>query len=94
MSIDVKPNVKTWKVLRWDDEPPTKRALFLACHLCENDAQIEIGPTPGGRIIAALGLGLIFDPADYKPPENFMPTEIQCRHCRKIFSSLGDSDVR
>ena len=90
-------NVKTWKVLRWDKRPENVRPYFLCCPKCGNDAELEIGPTPGGIIIAAIALGLIFDPAGYTPPPNTMPDEIQCRKCRKIFEHLPneeESDVR
>lgn len=86
---------KTWKVLRWDNPPDEQKMISLSCRHCGTDADIPIGPTPGGMVIAALGLNLIFDPPGYNPPENFMPTEIRCRTCRHEFTNEKESsDVR
>jgi hypothetical protein len=85
-------HVKTWDVIDWPDEPAEKRDYELACNHCGNDAHIEIGPTPGGLIIAAIGLSLIFDPPGYKPPDNFMPKTIRCRHCRRVWTK-GAEDI-
>ena len=87
MSTRVKRNVKTWDVRKWSKKPESTMKYELACPKCLIDAEIEIGPTPGGLIIAAIGLGLVFDPPGYEPPKNFMPEEIRCRHCRTIWSS-------
>lgn len=89
MNVKMSTAVKTWKVLSWLDRPAKTRAYMLCCPHCETDQQLEIGDTPGGVIIAALGLGLVFDPPSYSPPTNCMPDTIQCRYCKKIFES-GD----
>ena len=87
--------VKTWKVLRWDDRPVETDTIFLACKHCKTDAAIPIGQLPGGMVIAAIGLNLVFDPPGYKPPTNFMPNEIQCRTCYKIYTDEKEpADVR
>lgn len=87
--------VKSWKVLQWNDRPPKVETILLACKHCKTDAAVPIGPLPGGMVIAAIGLNLIFDPPGYKPPVNFMPNEIQCRTCGKIYSDKeGLDDVR
>jgi len=86
--------MKTWNVLTWNDKPEATRPIMLCCPKCGSDARLDIGETPGGIIIAAIGLGIVFDPPGYRPPSNFMPDEIKCRTCRKIFSSLEIADVR
>lgn len=84
---------RTWKVLRWDDEPPAdeQRDIELACPGCEQEALLPIGPHHGGMIIAAFGLGLVLDPPGFVPPANFRPSVIQCRKCRRTWES---ADVR
>lgn len=52
------------------------------------------GKTSGALLIAAIGLNLVFDPPGHVPPEGFMPDEVQCRTCRKIFTSLEAEHVR
>jgi hypothetical protein len=81
-------NVKRWGVVAWADKPQKTEEIPLCCPNCASDAILEIGETPGATIIAAIGLGIIFDPAGYTPPKNFLPDEIQCRTCRKIFSAF------
>lgn len=78
--------VKTWRILKWNDRPAVTESIELACPHCWTDAVVPIGPLPGGMIIAAIGLTLVFDPPGYRPPENFLPDELQCRACNKIFS--------
>ena len=78
----------------WHDRPAVTRPLALCCPNCGTDAWLDIGETPGGTIIAALALGLIFDPPGYRPPKNFLPDELRCRKCRKIFSVEVPADVR
>lgn len=82
--------VPTWKVLRWDNAPPDPDRYELACPKCCYSAMMPIGDC-GALLIAAIGLGLIFDPPGHIPPRGFMPSEVQCRNCRTIWES---SDVR
>lgn len=85
--------MKTWNVLKWLNKPAKTHKVSLVCPHCGTDAVLEVGEAPGGTLIAAVGLNLIFDPPSYVPPDNFMPDEIKCRTCRKIFSGEV-SDVR
>jgi hypothetical protein len=82
-------NGRTWDVLSWPDKPESVRRVFLTCPKCGTDAAVDMGETPGGLMIAAIGLGIVFDPPGYIPPDNFMPPELRCRHCRRIFTSKG-----
>lgn len=77
--------MRTWKVLRWDDAPAEQKTIALLCPHCFQDAVMPCGEF-GSQVIAAIGLGLIFDRAGHVPPANALPTEIQCRKCRKIYS--------
>ena len=79
--------MKTWDVLNWENRPAKPGRLSLVCPCCGTDAELEVGSTPGGAPIAAIGLVVIFDPPGYTPPPDFMPEEIKCRYCRKIFSA-------
>lgn len=81
---------KTWKVLSW---PAQKSGtISLSCPHCGNDAECPTSGQPGSLVIAAIGLGIVFDNPSHTPPENWLPTVIQCRKCRRIFD--GGKDVR
>ena len=85
----------TWKVLRWDSRPEHGRYLPLTCNHCDYEADCPVGEHPGGLVIAIIGMGIIFDPPGYHPGPNFMPQELQCRNCRRIYSSDEEAeDVR
>ena len=85
---------KTWNTLSWTDRPERTRAISLICPFCGTDAELHIAETPSAKVIASIGLGVIFDPPSFLPPENFMPDELKCRTCRKIFSNKECADVR
>lgn len=76
----------TWNVLRWESKPEgVENSISLICPKCQHEATMPmIGKHP---IIAAIGLRLIFDPANYIPPKGFLPTAIQCRQCQTIFEA-------
>lgn len=81
--------------MEWPDKPPIARTIAPHCPKCGWDGELEIGATPGGLILATIGLNIVFDPADYVPPENFMPGAIKCRGCRRIFTAAPEvADVR
>jgi hypothetical protein len=87
--------MKTWSTLEWPGRPGKVRPIPLICPNCATEAVLEIGDMPGGSIIAAVGLNLIFDPPGYKPPDNAMPQRIRCRSCRTLFvSEVEAADVR
>jgi len=75
--------VKTWKVLSpFETDGGT---VDLICPHCMTDATVQTnGKVP---VIAVLGLGLVLDPPDFPVPDNFLPNTIQCRGCRRIYSS-------
>lgn len=75
----------TFKILTWHDPPEKRRTVNLQCMHCGKDADLEVADIPA-LIIASMGMGVIFDPPSYDPPDNFFPDEIQCRSCRRIFS--------
>lgn len=78
---------KTWKVLRWDEKPPggPGEPLQLACNNCGNDAWMPTWGHPGSMIIAIIGMGVIFDCGDHKPPCGWQPNVIECRKCHTIW---------
>ena len=80
-------NDRKWKVIDWPDRPTTASAICPVCPECGWDGELEVGATPGALVIATVGLGIVFEPSDYKPPSNFLPRAIQCRGCRRIWSS-------
>ena len=83
---------KTWKVLRFDCQQPAPAqeiTVEMTCPGCRATAMLTM-MEPGNPVIASIGLNLVFDDPDFTPPHKFMPEEIQCRSCRKIFSA-GES---
>jgi hypothetical protein len=78
--------MRTWKVLKWINEPKNKAAIPLDCPHCGTEAELQFRSDFGALIIAANGLRLILDPPGFIPPQDFMPDVIQCRHCFRIFS--------
>lgn len=78
--------MKTWKVLRWDDEPEDKTTINLGCPHCGTDAEMPIRANCGMTVIASMGLSLVFDAPSKIPPENYLPNEVKCRYCRRIFT--------
>ena len=85
--------MRTWRVFKWDNRPSETTTIPLDCPHCGREADFPIGPLPGGMIIAANGLTLIFDPPGYKPPPSSMPDEVGCRHCRRIFGKETHDEV-
>lgn len=79
--------MSTWKIKSWANRPSKTKTIPLFCVNCGYEAEVECGNHDGAILLAVIGMGLIFDPPGYLPPENFLPEEIQCRACRKIFGS-------
>lgn len=59
----------------------------LSCR-CGRDAEVQVGILESGLVIAVVGMGVVFDPPGMKPPENFMPTIIECRRCRRQYGPM------
>jgi len=79
--------MRTWKSLAWINEPKDKSSIVLVCEGCGNESRCETA-LHGPVVIAAIGLRIVVDPPGAEVPDNFLPDEIQCRHCRRIYSSL------
>jgi hypothetical protein len=77
--------MKTWRVL--GKFPGADGSIPLQCHHCDQDAECPTRGRPGALLIAILGMGLVFDPPGHVPPDDWMPREIQCRKCRRIYTS-------
>jgi len=74
---------KTWKVIELGIKPVGK--ISLCCPHCATDAEMPIAKT-ASPVIAAIGLGLIFDDPAYRPGEAILPATIRCRACRHTFT--------
>lgn len=80
---------RTWKILDWPSQQrPPVLEMEMSCPSCGEAASLPY-TDPGCKIIGAIGLSVVFDNPDFKPAQKFMPDEIQCRSCRKIFSVEG-----
>ena len=82
--------MKTWKILSWSNRPegiPEGEPIPLMCPNCETDADLRTAGVTNPPILAIMGMGIVFDPPTYKPPEYWLPETIQCRKCRIIYSS-------
>jgi len=87
---------KTWKVRRWERPPdvPDGEPIPLVCRRCETEADVPTAGHSGAMILAILPHGgIVFDPAGHRPPDYWMPEEIECRTCHQIMSA-GRDDVR
>jgi len=67
--------------------------IELCCPKCLTDAVVPTSGYPGALIIASCGLGLILDPPSAKLRDGFLPSTIQCRKCKTVWTS-EDDDVR
>ena len=86
---------KTWKVLVWDRPAGVKdgEPIPLLCQ-CGRDAECPTCGYPGASVIATFGLRVVFEPAGHIPPKHWMPQEIQCRKCRRVYFSVEAPNVR
>lgn len=74
--------MKTFKVLKWTDAPPTEKRCMeydLVCENCETEAVVPA--RLGTFIVARTGMGFVFEGNRHGK----LPEEIQCRKCKKIF---------
>jgi hypothetical protein len=96
-SRNAKPSTgPTWKILRWDNRPAeTGEQIPLVCEDCGRDANVPCGQLIGGSLIAILSNnGLIFDPPWFTPPDNWLPTELQCRKCGlRLVSEITEEEA-
>ena len=82
----------TWKVLQWDGDIGDRRPseIEFRCPHCGWDAYCPTRGDPHSPVIAQLASGgLVFDRPGYEPPQDWMPTAIQCRKCRTILVEKG-----
>jgi hypothetical protein len=79
-----------WRVIRWHDQPAdTSFSVPFDC-VCGHSADLPAGQLIGGTLIGMTQEGwMIFDPPWFKPPENWLPTQIQCRKCGRQLISTG-----
>lgn len=73
----------TWKVIEWRNEPSVKDSTFMHCQ-CGESATVPTAKI-GALVIATFGMNIVFDPPDFEPPPNYLPTVIQCRRCKRIY---------
>jgi len=76
---------RTWKILQWTHRPELTRTVELRC-ACGRWAHCEATEVDA-LIIAVIGMGVVFDPPNYHPPENFLPDIIKCRKCGREYNN-------
>jgi len=79
--------VRTWKILDRGKVPLAAREVSFTCTRCWREAMLPVL----GRAEAQVEMGVVFDPAE---PGYALPKVIQCRKCRRIFSTEEASNVR
>lgn len=77
----------TWYVVRWDGEPEVKGSGVVMTCECGREAEVPCGILEGGVVMAVIGRSVIFDPADFKAPSNWLPNSIRCRRCGRLFTT-------
>ncbi len=78
--------LRTFKIIKWDDLPqgtPTVLSHDLMC-VCGREALCPVADV-GVNIESRVGMAFTTDPAT-PPPPFWMPEEIKCRRCGRIFS--------
>lgn len=85
---------KTWKVLDEGFEP-TGEPIPLDCD-CGVEALCPTHGHPGDVIVSTGHMGIVYDHPWHQAPEGYLPRQIKCRYCRRVFElSRGwTSDVR
>jgi hypothetical protein len=82
--------MKTWRVLSWKSRPegvPDGEPVELCCPHGEGHwALVPTAGPPGSMVIAVMGMSVVFDRPSNVPPTYWLPDEIQCRKCRRIYS--------
>jgi len=76
--------MRTWKIIEWKN-PPAKIEYFVPLD-CSCGYEAECPTSIDLPVIASKGMSLIFDPPNYKPPDNYLPDVIKCRKCGRIYS--------
>lgn len=79
---------KTWKILSRNEPPFLGETINLTCD-CGIEASCPTRPVTGAKVIAVLGMDVLFDPPGFIPPPEFLPLAIQCRYCRRAFGWTG-----
>ena len=80
------PKPPTWRVLEWDNKRDGEvGSVSMTCD-CGRDAECPTSGEIEAILIAGIGMRLIFEPGDYKPPDGWLPPVIQCRRCARIYS--------
>lgn len=91
------PKIRTWKVLGWFEGWETcdkveKEGITLTCE-CGRDAWVPTRGSAGCLIIATRWMMIFTDPAGASLRKGFMPHEIVCRKCGRVYGA-GDGVAR
>ena len=87
---------KTWAVVEWKDRPADTSGSFPMDCECGCEADIPCAPLVGGSLAAiTCEHHLLFEPPGFEPPDNWIPTRLQCRNCgcRMIFETVNPEDL-
>jgi len=91
-SIDIIPPQRKWTVISWESrgDLPDGEMLPMSCPHCRRWAWLPTAGHPGALVITTFALRVVFDPPDHVPPKGWMPDEIKCAKCRRVWSSKED----
>jgi hypothetical protein len=78
----------TWKVVVWNNRPADTTASFpLGCE-CGQEAELPCAPLVGGSLSAiTCERHMLFEPPWFEPPDDWIPTVIECRKCGRRLAS-------
>jgi len=77
--------LKHWRILDYGNVPEdTSRMIEYTCMNCDEDSLLPVV----GSVMAQMGQGLVFDIGGHA-----IPAVIQCRHCRKRYSTQTSQQI-
>ncbi len=66
--------------------------LPFGCPDCEHEALCPTAGHPGDAILAVKYLWIIFDNPNHRPPVGWLPDEIECRNCHRVYGLAERSE--
>ena len=61
------------------------KQIELTCPKCGAEITCETKGEINASVVATVGLGVIFEPAGYEPPKDWLPDEVRCKVCKTVY---------